>query len=66
MTDDNNEKGGKNEMDKFQKKEVKTYYRDTCRICGKEIIGTSESQVNFNMNIHVISSHPTENNELKN
>jgi len=55
-------KGGKKEMRTEQRNVMKTIYIEKCDICGKEIVGTSESQVLFNLDTHKRSQHP----EIKN
>ena len=37
------------------KKQVQ--YSEKCTFCGKEIIGTSESQVKYNLKVHAMQIH---------
>jgi len=56
-------KGGEKEMEKVNIQKVA--YRDKCFLCGKEIMGTSESQVKYNLDIHLITQHKDKLQALK-
>jgi uncharacterized protein with PIN domain len=43
------------------KKEV-TFFRERCPFCEKVVEGTSESQVKYNLEIHIRAKHPEEQN----
>lgn len=56
-------KGGNQDME--MKTEIVTFqrkiFKDKCPVCGKEIRGTKESQVNHNMKIHMMTHAKDEN-----
>ena len=35
----------------------KTIFKENCKICGQEIMGTSESQVLYNLETHMRAKH---------
>ena len=55
----NNEKGGAEIMEKIQENVMITSYKDFCPICHKEIKGSKESQVRYNLKIHMNAQHGT-------
>lgn len=52
----NNEKGGA-EMEKIE--EVRVAFKEECPICKKDIIGSTENQVKYNLSIHMNAKHGT-------
>jgi len=46
-----------------KKKVEKEVYVDECDICGLEIVGTSESQVKYNLRIHKQQKHSDKEKE---
>lgn len=51
-------KGGAEEMEQIKETIERNIFVDRCPVCNKELKGTSESQVNFNMKIHLMTHQP--------
>lgn len=51
-------KGGEEEMEK--REIVRVILVDKCNLCGKEITGSTEEQINYNMRIHKDAKHQEE------
>ena len=59
----NNQDKKKKEVEEMEKEVVQievTQFKDTCKICGKEIIGSTEGQVEHNMKVHKMTQHPSQ------
>ena len=55
-------KGGVEKMD--SRKKLREEFFEPCVICGKEIIGTSPESVINNIKVHIMTQHPSkEQNE---
>ena len=52
------------EMIRIRKLEVVEYY-EKCAICGREIVGRKESQVDYNMRIHMDAKHDNKKKEKR-
>jgi len=44
-------------MEVEKKKEMKDILMAHCPICGKEIVGTAESQIRYNLELHIKQKH---------
>ena len=57
-------KGGKKKMEQTEVK--RSGFKESCKVCGKEIIGFTENQVRYNLEIHKKAKHPSEQIENAN
>jgi len=53
-------KMGVNKMEKVKETITRVVFKNKCEECYKELVGTSENQVIYNMKVHKMTQHPSE------